>query len=91
MAIVSSPCASGVPGSARPFQRSVGGTTSAVGASGAWSITAPGIGTTLLSCAPCTTLRAVRSYGGRSLPVRCPRTLRRRRKMKTASARKMMV
>ena len=26
--------------------------TSAVGASGAWSITAPGIGTTLLSCAP---------------------------------------
>ena len=37
-------------------------TTKPSGASGAWSITAPGIGTTLLfSCAPCTTLRAVRS------------------------------
>ena len=41
-------CASGVPGSAMPFQRSVGGATSAVGASGAWSITAPGIGTTVV-------------------------------------------
>ena len=40
--MASSPCASGVPGSASPFQRSVGGATSAVGASGAWSITAPG-------------------------------------------------
>ena len=30
--MASSPCASGVPGSARPFQRSLGGTTSAVGA-----------------------------------------------------------
>ena len=39
----------------------------------------------------CSTLRAARSKGGRSFPVRCPRTLRRRRKMKTASARKMMV
>src|SRR5262245_61981748 len=45
----------------------------------------------LLSGAPCTALRAARSKGGRSLPVRCPSTLRRRRKMKTASARKMMV
>ncbi len=34
---------------------------------------------------------AVRSNGGRSLPVRCPNTLRSLRKMKTASARKMMV
>ena len=47
--MASRPWASGVPGSAMPFQRSVGGTTSAVGASGAWSITAPGIGTTLVS------------------------------------------
>jgi hypothetical protein len=51
----------------------------------------PGIGTTLASGAPGTVLRAVRSNGGRSLPVRCPSTLRRRRKMKTANARKMMV
>jgi len=69
----------------------VAGSTSAAGASGAWSITLPGIEITFLSGAPCRALRAVRSKGGRSLPVRCPSTLRRRRKMKTASARKMMV
>ena len=52
--------------------------------------TRPGKATTL---SPVRTVSraAYGSYGGRSRPVRCPKTLRSRKKMNTASARKMMV
>ncbi len=47
----SRPCASGVPGSAMPCQRSAGSTGSAGEAVAGWSITGTRIGTTLLSSA----------------------------------------